>query len=180
MTNPIDIRASEYALGLLTEGERVRIEEEATRDAGLAERIAWWIHCLSPLTDFGEEVEPPANLLDQIEDQLDRQRAAGGGASVTVRDTEGRWIEIAPGARKKHLYYDDKSRSAAFLIDLDPGATLPGHAHEGTEDCLVISGDFTIGELKLKAGDFHAAFLASQHAPCRTDKGCRLFIKAAA
>ncbi len=175
-----DIRASEYALGMLSHGERTLVEEDAARDPELAARIAWWTDCFSPLSAANDEIDPPGYLFDRIEQLLDRQAAAGGGGSVTVRESEGQWIEIAPGARKKHLYYDDKSCSEAFLIDLDPGAHLPEHGHDGTEDCLVLSGDFSIGDLKLKAGDFHAAFLASRHAACRSDTGCRLFIKAAA
>ncbi|MEO1135833.1 MAG: cupin domain-containing protein [Pseudomonadota bacterium] len=175
-----DIRASEYALGMLSEGERMRVEELAVKDPFLARRIAWWTDCFSPLSAASEEIPPPDGLLERIEEQLDRQDNAGGGGSVTVREAEGRWIEIAPGARKKHLYYDDRSCSEAFLIELDPGISLPEHEHEGTEDCLVISGDFSIGDLKLRAGDFHAAFAASRHAPCRSETGCRLFIKAAA
>lgn len=158
----------------------MQVDELAAKDPDLAHRIAWWINCLSPLFTDSEENSPPEDLLERIEVRLDRQDAAGGGGSVTVRNTEGRWIEIAPGARKKHLYYDENSRSEAFLIELDPGATLPEHDHDGTEDCLVISGDFSIGNLKLTAGDFHAAFVASRHAPCRSNNGCRLFIKAAA
>ena len=180
MTVSNDIRASEYALGMLSEGERLRIEELAASDTDLAERIVWWTNCFAPLSSGGKEIAPPDGLLEQIEERLDRQKLAGGGGSVTIRETEGRWIEIAPGARKKHLYYDDKSRAEAFLIELDPGASLPEHDHDGTEDWLVIAGDFVIGDLRLKAGDFHAAFAASKHAPCRSEAGCRLFIKAAA
>ena len=180
MTETSDSRASKYALGLLSEGERMRIEELAAKDPDLAKRIAWWRNCFSSLTSAGDEISPPDGLLEQIEEQLDRQEKAGARGSVTIRETEGRWIEIAPGARKKHLYHDDKSQSEAFLLELDPGAALPEHDHDGTEDCLVISGDFSIGDLILKAGDFHAAFMASRHAPCRTESGCRLFIKTAA
>ena len=180
MTDSNEILASDYALGMLTKGERMSVEQSAAGDIALAARIAWWVNCFSPLSNSGEEVAPPEDLLEKIEEQLNRQDDAGGGGSVTIRDTEGRWIEIAPGARKKHLYYDDRSRSEAFLIELDPGAALPEHDHDGTEDCLVISGDFSIGDLNLKAGDFHAAFIASRHAPCRSESGCRLFIKAAA
>lgn len=180
LTESNDIRASEYALGMLSEAERASVEDLATQDPALAKQIAWWTDCFSPLSTAGEEISPPDDLFAQIEQRLDRQDAAGGGNSVTIREAEGQWIDIAPGVRKKHLYFDEKSRAAAFLIDLDPGASLSEHNHNGTEDCLVISGDFSIGELQLNAGDFHAAFIASRHAPCRTDNGCRLFIKSAA
>lgn len=180
MTDSHDIRASGYVLGILSEAERADVEKLASRDPALANRIAWWTDCFSPLSSVGKEISPPDGLLEEIEQRVDRQDAAGGGVSVTIRESEGRWIDIAPGARKKHLYFDEESRTTAFLIELDPGATLPEHNHSGTEDCLVISGDFTIGDLTLNAGDFHAAFIASRHAPCRTEHGCRLFIKAAA
>jgi len=180
VTRPVDEIASEYALGLLTEAERLRVENDALIDEALAERIAWWTECFSPLSSPSAEVPPPAHLLKNIEDRIDRQYASGGGQSVTIRNNEGRWIEIAPGARRKHLYFDQQSGAEAFLIELDGGASLPEHNHDGTEDCLVIEGDFSIGELRLSAGDFHAAFAASRHAPCRSENGCRLFIKAAA
>ena len=178
MTKSIDIQASEYALGILTEGERMRIETLAAQDPILAERIAWWTKCFSPLSTQSEEIAPPDDLLARIEERLDRQDDAGFGGSVTVREPEGDWIEIAPGARRKHLYYDDMAQAEAFLIELDAGANLPEHNHKGTEDCLVISGDFLIGDLQLNAGDFHAAYVASQHCLCRSEQGCRLFIKA--
>lgn len=180
MNKSKDLLASEFALGLLSEGERLRVEEKASHDAELAERIWWWIECFAPLTASSAEIKPPAALFESIEQRIDRQEAAGGDGSVTVRQNEGRWLEIAPGARRKHLYYDQRSGSEAFLIDLDPGATLPEHDHDGTEDCMVIAGEFIIGDLRLKAGDFHAAFADSHHAPCRSESGCRLFVKAAA
>ncbi|MEO1251316.1 MAG: cupin domain-containing protein [Pseudomonadota bacterium] len=172
--------ASEYALGLLSQGERLEVEARIERDSAFADHVEWWIRCFAPLSSASREVKPPADLFDRIDEQIERQVAAGGGRSATIRASEGRWIEIAPGARKKTLYYDEQSQSEAFLIELEAGASLPQHDHDGTEDCLVISGDFSIGDLKLSAGDFHAAFAASRHAPCRSEEGCQLFIKAAA
>lgn len=175
-----EIFASEYALGISSDADIARAEALMAQDEKFADLVAWWIDCFSPLLGACDEIDPPSDLFAKIEKQIDRQTAMGGGASVTVRESEGRWVEIAPGARRKHLYFDKKSCSEAFLIELDAGATLPAHDHNDTEDCLVIAGDFAIGDLRLTAGDFHAAFSASRHAPCRSENGCRLFIKAAA
>ena len=180
MTQSNDIAASEYVLGMLSQSERTRVEERIPQDPNLAARIAWWSDCFLPLSTAGAESPPPDSLFAQIEGHLDRESDAGGGGSVTIRDEEGQWFEISPGARKKHLYYDERSRSEAYLLELAPGCQLSQHEHDGTEDCLVLSGDFSIGDLRLKAGDFHAAFIASIHAPIRSEMGCRLFIKAAA
>lgn len=180
MTQSNDVKASEYVLGMLTPQERSRIESEARADPELAERIAWWTNNFQSLSAGIDEVTPPADLLDNIEKRIDRQDNAGVGASLTIRTSEGTWLEIAPGVRKKHLYFDAGSDSEAYLIEMDPGADFPDHDHAGTEDCMVISGDFSIGTLKLNAGDFHAAFRSSTHAESHSENGCLLFIKAAA
>lgn len=180
MDNHHEGLAASYALGILSQVDRSQVEEQMKKDAAFAQAVGEWVYRFAPLLSESDAVEPPADVFAKIEEAIARQTASGAHASVTIRADEGRWIKIAPGARKKFLYFDEQARSEAFLIELDAGASLPDHDHNATEDCLVMSGDFIIGDLKLKAGDFHAAFTASRHAPCRSQTGCRLFIKAAA
>ncbi len=172
--------AANYALGALSSAENARIEKELASNPALAQRVEEWTRRFAPLLEDSEEVAPPPELLSRIESAIDRQQASGSINSVTIRENEGDWIAIAPGIRKKILYRDAKAVKEAYLLDFDAGAGLPEHDHHATEDCLVLSGDFWIGDLELTAGDFHAAFAHSGHAPCRSEKGCRLFIKAAA
>ncbi|NOX83508.1 MAG: hypothetical protein GXP06_11090 [Alphaproteobacteria bacterium] len=172
--------AANYSLGALSGEEHARVEAEIASNPAMAQLVMEWQDRFAPLFDSTEEVTPPAHVLERLDAALDRQAASGSRNSVTIRDNEGSWIAIAPGIRKKILYLDEAVRKEAYLLDFDAGASLPEHNHHATEDCLVISGDFRIGDLQLKAGDFHAAFAASQHLTCRSEHGCRLFIKAAA
>ena len=50
------------------------------------------------------------------------------------------------------------------------------HFHnEGHEECLVLEGDLTMGDLKLLAGDFHLAAKGSSHPAATTMSGCLLY-----
>lgn len=179
-TRDIEETAANYALGALSSEDAARIEADLASNPVLARLIEEWIVRFAPLAGDSKNINPPPGLLARIETALDRQAASGSENSVTIREEEGAWIAIAQGVRKKILYLDAKAVKEAYLLDFDAGAGLPEHDHHATEDCLVLSGDFWIGDLKLTAGDFHAAFANSQHAPCRSENGCRLFIKAAA
>ncbi len=177
MTSALEILASDYALDILSDADRQRAETRMSEDEAFAEQVAWWTNRFAPLLDQNEGETPPADLFAAIEERLNRQTASGSRASTTVRDKEGRWIVISPGVRRKHLFHDDADGVEAFLLELDPGASLPEHDHPGPEDCLVLSGDFIIGDLRLTAGDYHAAPANSGHACCRSESGCRLFIR---
>ena len=175
----LDVLAADYLLGNLKQAEREAVEARIKADRRLADKIIEWQVRLTLSGDCELDVEPPAEVFARIEDELDRQQTFGADLLVTVRADEGPWVPFAPGARKKPLYLDEASATEAFLLELQPGCSLPGHDHAETEDCLVLSGDFWIGDLRLGPGDFHAAFATSRHASCRTETGCRLFIKTA-
>ena len=179
-TSDIEETAANYALGALSSEENARLEAEMASNPVLAQLASEWVDRFAPLYADSEEVDPPAELFKRIETALDRQAASGSENSVTIREDEGDWTDIAPGVRKKILYLDAHASKQAYLLDFDAGAEMPEHDHHATEDCLILSGDFRIGDLHLTAGDFHAAFAHSQHAPCKSENGCRLFIKAAA
>jgi len=172
--------AANYVLGVLSRKERAAVEAQMASDPAMARYVKEWADRFAPLFDGAKEIEPPEEVFSKIESAIDRRIASGADTSVTIREDEGDWVTIAPGVQKKRLYLDDHAQKEAYLLDFKPGAGMPEHDHHATEDCLVLAGDFWIGDLQLKAGDFHAAFAPSQHLPCRSEHGCRLFIKAAA
>ncbi|HYR30195.1 MAG TPA: cupin domain-containing protein, partial [Thermoanaerobaculia bacterium] len=85
----------------------------------------------------------------------------GSHESITVRAEEGRWTEVAPGARLKRLNKDAARGTITSLLELAPHALVPAHDHEGGEDSYVIRGSCRIGALALNAGDYHHADAAS-------------------
>ena len=96
----------------------------------------------------------------------------------TVRAQEGTWQPIAPLVDMKLLHDDGISRS--ILVRLQSGARLPPHDHAADEECIVLEGEGYIGDIFLRAGDFHLAPKGMRHGETYTAIGTLLFIRTAA
>jgi hypothetical protein len=55
--------------------------------------------------------------------------------------------------KTKELLNDGRRR--VYLVRMEPGAKMPGHSHEGHEECMVLRGEVWLGEFLIRAGDFH-------------------------
>jgi anti-sigma factor ChrR (cupin superfamily) len=60
-----------------------------------------------------------------------------------------------------------------------PGALIEGHHHESPEECLILEGDLSVGELRLNAGDYHVAARGSMHPVLRSQGGAVMFVRGA-
>lgn len=122
-------------------------------------------------------VAPPAGRVDAIRARILARIAAGDSrlpAFVTVREPEGKWIEVAPKVKTKELFNDGRRR--VYLVRMEPGAAMPGHNHEGNEECMVLQGEIWLGELLIRAGDFHRAPRELPHGDVSTDTGVLLYV----
>ena len=63
-----------------------------------------------------------------------------------------------------------------FMAWLQPGAEYVDHDHDQDEEIYMIEGDLIIGDLVLKAGDFHVARAGRHHPVHRTKTGCLCLI----
>jgi anti-sigma factor ChrR (cupin superfamily) len=118
-------------------------------------------------------VDPPAAARAKVLEAI--RNVPGAHESRTIRADEGTWKTIAPGARMKMLA-KEPSRMV-FLIDLDPGATVPEHDHQGGEDSYVVRGSCRIGALALDTGDFHHADATAHHGDVvASEDGCLLLL----
>jgi anti-sigma factor ChrR (cupin superfamily) len=129
-----------------------------------------------------EPVEPPASVRAHIlaavrgTPQLD-ESIPGEHESRTVRSNEGTWRSCVPGVRTKKLSKDIARNTVTMLLDLDPGAILPAHDHDGGEDSYVIRGSCRIGAVALYAGDFHHVDSGAHHGDVvASDEGCLLML----
>jgi anti-sigma factor ChrR (cupin superfamily) len=129
-----------------------------------------------------EPVEPPASVRAHIlaavrgKSQLD-ESIPGEHESRTVRSNEGTWRSCVPGVRTKKLSKDIARNTVTMLLDLDPGAILPAHDHDGGEDSYVIRGSCRIGAVALYAGDFHHVDSGAHHGDVvASDEGCLLML----
>ncbi len=99
----------------------------------------------------------------------------------TLRGDEGEWIEAMPGAYFKVLHDDGNGLDGllSYLIKLEPGVEMEGHVHPFDEECLMLEGDLTLGDIILNKGDFHYAAAGMTHGRLSTHKGCMAFIRGA-
>lgn len=119
---------------------------------------------------------PPARLRAKV---LARVRtAASVPDTITVRGGEGGWKALAPGIAFKLLTYDAPAGIKSFLLRAAPGVRMPAHGHEDFEECLVLEGEFTMGDIRLCAGDFHAAAAGVRHGEAWTETGTLVYLRA--
>lgn len=78
-----------------------------------------------------------------------------------------------PGVRTKTL--DQHNR--AFLLDIEPGASLPMHRHHEDEECIVLRGSASLGDLKVNSGDYHMARAGSRHGKISSESGALLYLR---
>lgn len=128
------------------------------------------------LLDAVAPLAPSASLRAQV---LARARQTKSGADyITVRGDAGSWRELVPGISFKLLTYDTPAGIKSFLLRAAPGARLPSHGHGEFEECLVLEGEFTLGDLRLRAGDFHAATRGTPHGEAYSERGVTIYLRA--
>ena len=113
--------------------------------------------------------------------KIKQEKACENSEFSTSRDNEGEWIEVMPGAQFKVLHDDGNGLDGvlSYLIKLDAGIKLAGHSHPFDEECLMLEGDLTLGDLTLNKGDFHFATAGVRHDSVSTQNGCTAFIRGA-
>ena len=58
-----------------------------------------------------------------------------------------------PGIERS-LFRNNENGGRSSLVRLTPGSRFPRHAHEGTEEVVVLAGSVRIGGVELSAGDY--------------------------
>jgi hypothetical protein len=96
----------------------------------------------------------------------------------TIRAEEGKWHDVHPGVKLKLLFRDQTTQS--FLLDIAPNTIVPSHDHPSDEECFVMQGEAFIGDVCLRAGDYHFATHGSRHVGLRSETGARLLIRTGA
>jgi quercetin dioxygenase-like cupin family protein len=95
--------------------------------------------------------------------------------SQVVKLTERGPHEIAPGVRMFPLFGDGAMLN---LVDLDPGAVVPLHAHEHEQLGYVISGEITMTidgvDHRLGPSDAYQIPGGIEHGARSGDAGCRV------
>jgi anti-sigma factor ChrR (cupin superfamily) len=140
---------------------------DAAIDPAVLERL---LEAVTPET-------PPPDLRAKV---LERARVAMTMTAHTLRAAEDAWKPVVPGIEFKTLLYDAHARTVSFLLRAQPGASLPAHGHRAYEECLVLEGEFTMGDLTLRAGDFQAGHPGEAHPVATTRTGVLVYLRGAA
>lgn len=175
-----DLDAAELVLGTLDETEARRLKADLAHDAALRARVAGWEELLAALDSAPPGEEPPADLWARIEADLDgaRQVPKPDFPSITVKADEGEWFSRGEGVEKKILLRDREQGVESYLLRLAPGASIRGHAHSLTEECVMLEGDVRVGSITLGPGDFHAVLAGTDHPPITSRGGALFYIRA--
>ncbi len=118
-------------------------------------------------------------LRDRVMLRVDEDIADLPQPFITIRSAEGDWLQLGAGIKKKILFSNPNDGTESYLLQVEPGVTIPTHFHELNEHCMVLEGDVSFGDLHLEAGDFHFAARGSQHDALRTETGVLLYIQMA-
>jgi anti-sigma factor ChrR (cupin superfamily) len=98
--------------------------------------------------------------------------------TITVHKNEGEWIKIKAKVSIKPLSLDRAAGTRSFLMRLDAGAQWPAHEHSMDEECIVLQGGVSIGDLTITQGDYHLAPKGVRHEEFTSKQGALLFLRA--
>ncbi len=177
---PDEALAAEFALGLIRGHERSNFAARAKTDDGLRLQVEAWEQRLAPLGHDAASGDasaplPPAGQFEKILARIDEAGLQLPGTR-TQRSTGAPWKEISPGISSRVLHIDRASNRISVLIRMVAGATYDAHSHDIEEETLVIEGDWRIGDLHLKAGDYHVASTSAHHCAGHTVSGCLIHV----
>jgi quercetin dioxygenase-like cupin family protein len=96
---------------------------------------------------------------------------------LTVQPGEVGWQPFGEGVQMKVLH--EAGGIMSYLVRLAPGAGLPAHHHPVDEECMVLEGEVTIGDLRLARGGFHLGRKDTLHDVLRSEHGALIFLRGA-
>jgi anti-sigma factor ChrR (cupin superfamily) len=160
--------------------------DTATVEAHLAAQDADWIAAVAdlqlPLHHLAASVPPitpPAHLRHRLLERVQAETVAPPAGMVFRYAQNARWADSGlPGIRFRPLSIDVPNQRLTALIQMQPGARYPGHAHDGIEECLVLAGELRVGNALMRTGDYQRAEPGSHHAEQVAVTECTLLLLA--
>jgi quercetin dioxygenase-like cupin family protein len=74
---------------------------------------------------------------------------------MLVKKTADRtWASTDYPGIERSLFRNNETGGRSSVVRLKKGSRFPQHAHHGTEEVVVLSGEVTLGGLALEAGDY--------------------------
>ena len=122
--------------------------------------------------------ERAARMRQRVLSEFKVSKSSVSTDTLTIRQHEGKWVEVIPKVDVKQLYIDHEAGTRSFLMRLHPGAEWPAHEHTQAEECIVLPGEVALGDLTVRAGEYHLAPKGVAHGTLRSKTGALLFLRA--
>ena len=169
--------AAAFSSGEITAAERAELLASlATALPAEKKEVAEIVDTAALLSLAIKPEAPGASLKAKI---LARTQQSNEAVPLTFlrQAAESGWQPMrVPGAFVKLLSLNKERGYAVALGKLDPNTSYPAHVHQGAEDVLILSGDLSIGQTRLEAGDYHHAEAGSRHDINHSENGCTILI----
>lgn len=133
------------------------------------------ISMLQPLAQRLPQADPPSDLFDAIEAEMD---ATPTDATQVQRADEGEWVQRSALIWKKVLTQDPESGRSMYLLRCLPGARIKPHVHDRSEHLFIIEGEFWMNGKLYTVGDAQYSFPGSEHHEISMPNGCLVLISA--
>jgi quercetin dioxygenase-like cupin family protein len=166
-----DELAGEFALGMLEEEERMVVERRMRDEPEFRRTVDFWSRRLIPLLDKLPSLTPPASVWAAI-----RGRLGDPMPPSSRQQSEGAWLNIAPGVQLKMLHVDPVTGDRSGLMRMGPGSVVPEHDHRETEECFVLEGGVNINGQDYSPDDYTIAYAGTRHDAIRSAAGVLLFL----
>lgn len=70
------------------------------------------------------------------------------------RSAERSWTPTDYAGIERSLFRNNETGGRSSVVRLAAGSRFPRHAHQGTEEVVVLAGTVAIGGMELRAGDY--------------------------
>ena len=164
--------AGEFLAGTLSDIDHCRFEARLPGDPAAKQTVDQWEARMAAF--LGSNASATLRAARQ-----GRSASAGGKQGTPPSENSPKtWPTIVPGVTGMVLHYDHLVGSMVYIARLEPGARCPTADQGSPEDCLLVSGEFSLGEVTLRAGDDHHAPKSIIHSGGCTQAGAVMLIRA--
>jgi len=178
-----------YALGALSQHEARIFEEHIAEGCDLCHsELEAFEQVVNAIALDADEQEPSSDVRDKLiaaindtgngDDAKPAKAKRSEQKIVSIRSTDGKWVEAEEGIFCKSLYYDKASGMATSLVRMGPGTSLAAHRHEGVEQFFILEGDCNVCGEDLGPGDYHRAPAGTVHESTYTVNGTMFLLVA--
>ena len=171
-TEEIAADAALFALGQLDPKAAARFEARLASGCEIARAEFLAFHETAADVGFTAPAHtPPPDLRGRLLARIAQPPPDHTGMAV-VGGGESGWLPgPAPGVEIRLLH-----KKTTMLVRLAPGARAPIHHHHSDEQCLVVAGSMTDGEITVKTGDFVYMPAGTTHGELWSETGCTFLI----